>query len=151
MEFLSDLHPAVVHFPIALICLYIFIELINMFLKERELKKYALIVLLLGIISGIISVLTGNQAYQNLLENPNLTVHHIQLISEHELYATITIWYFALILIINYYLFIKKKNESRMHYLFILFIILGAIILYYTASIGGSLVYDFGIGTDLLK
>jgi len=151
LDTLSKLHPAVVHFPVAFLSLFILFELINQFLNSRELKKYSLIILSLGIIGGIVSVLTGNQSYQFLTNNFHLTEHHLQKISDHELFASITIWYFVGILIIQFYFFIKKKNESRVRYLFVIFIILGSILLYYTASIGGELVYNFGIGTDVLN
>jgi len=127
------------------------LELVNVFVKNIQLKKFSLLILLLGVIGGIVSVLTGNQSYQLLLINPSITQFHYNIIHNHEFYASITIWYFLGILIYQAYVFIKKKNEARLRYLFVIFVIVGAIFLYMTASIGGKLVYDYGIGTNLIK
>lgn len=151
MEFLSDLHPVVVHFPIAFFILYIVLELINIYLDSNQLKINSLIVLFIGVIFGILSVLTGNQAYQELLNNSSITQFHFMLIEKHEYYASLTIWYFVAILISKFYLLVKKKNAARIKYLFVIFVIVGAILIYKTASKGGDLVHNYGIGTNLLK
>jgi uncharacterized membrane protein len=90
-------------------------------------------------------------SYQQLTDNPKITQFHIYLIEKHEFFATLTLWYFIAILIFQFYIFFKKKNETRLQYLFVIFVMFGIILLYKTATIGGKLVYQFGIGTDLLK
>lgn len=151
MEFLSQLHPLIVHFPIAFFFLYIILELVNFFLKKNEVEKIILSLLLLGVISGILSVLTGNQTLQYLTEFSSLTQLHTYLIDKHEFSASITIWYFFALLILKYYFLLKKKNDALLHYIFVIFALGGLLLLFNTAKWGGILVYKFGIGTELLK
>lgn len=151
MEFLSQLHPLVVHFPIVLFYLYIILEVTNFFIKKKELEKFILSFLIIGVIGGIISVLTGNQTFQYLSESSSLTQYHIYFIEKHEYFASITMWYFLGVLVLKLYFFLKKKNDTRLHYIFIIFAFGGSVILYKTAEWGGKLVYKFGIGTELLK
>ena len=150
MNILARLHPLVIHFPVVLLFFYLGLEIINIFLKNSVLKKYSLIILAFGVISGIFAVLTGNLAFQKLIDHPNITKLHLMLIEKHELFASLTMWYFLALLVFQFYRYVKKKNESRLDYLFVIFIIGGVILLYKTAQVGGILVYKFGIGTDLL-
>ena len=151
MEFLSQLHPLVVHFPIVFFFSYIFLEIANSFLKNKHIEKIVLSLLILGIIGGLVSVLTGNQAFQYLSQNSSLTQYNSYVIEKHEYYASITIWYFLAVLILKLYFKIKKKIDTRLHYIFVIFALGGSVLLYKTAEWGGILVYKFGIGTESLK
>lgn len=151
MEFLSKLHPIVIHFPIVLFIFYIFLELVNLHAANLSIKKTSLLILFFGVIGGIVSVLTGNQSFQVIQSNPVLTQLHRIIISEHEYYATITVWYFFVILVFQIFQFLKNKKQVRKQYIFIIFAVVGLYLIYQTAKIGGQLVYKFGIGTDLFK
>ncbi|MCB9206982.1 MAG: DUF2231 domain-containing protein [Ignavibacteriales bacterium] len=151
MEFLAKLHPLVIHFPIALLFFYILLEVSNIFINKDYLRNVSLFVLLLGVIGGVVAVLTGNQSLQILEQNSNITRLHIRYINNHEYFATITLWYFFVILIVKIYLLKKKNYKQIFRYLFVIFVIGGGIILYQASKLGGKLVYSFGIGTDLLK
>ncbi|MCB0731251.1 MAG: DUF2231 domain-containing protein [Ignavibacteriae bacterium] len=151
MEFLAKLHPLVIHFPIALLFFYILLEVSNIFINKDYLRNVSLFVLLLGVIGGVVAVLTGNQSLQMLEQNSNITRLHIRYINNHEYFATITLWYFFVILIVKIYLLKKKNYKQIFRYLFVIFVIGGGIILYQASKLGGKLVYSFGIGTDLLK
>ncbi len=151
MEFLANKHNIVIHFPIAFLVFYIFLEVLNLFLKKDILQKISLFTLLIGVLGGVAAVLTGNLEFQILLENSNISEMHKYLISEHEEFATITMWYFLVILITRYYLRIKKRNGSLLRYLFVIFGLIGFYFVYKTAQLGGILVYKYGIGTKLLE
>ena len=151
MEFISSLHPLVIHFPIAFLLLYIILEIINLFLCSVQIKKMSLLILLLGVIGAIFSVITGNQSFQFLQTKLSLNQLHNSMIEQHEYFATLTIWYFFGILTFQIFNFLKRKNEVKKQYLFIIFAAIGLFLLFKTASKGGMLVYEFGIGTDLFK
>jgi uncharacterized membrane protein len=151
LEFLSQFHPLVVHFPIVFFYLYIFLEIANIFLKRNNFEKIMLSLLILGIIGSLVSVLTGNQAFQYLSQSSSLTQYHFYLIEKHEYHASIMIWYFLAVLILKFYFFIKKKKDTRLHYIFVIFALGGSVLLYKTAELGGVLVHKFGIGTESFK
>lgn len=148
MEFLSGLHSKVIHFPIAFFMLYFLFETSGIILKKDFLTKSAFIVLVLGVIFSVLSVLTGNQAFEaakTSLQKNGL----ISLIEQHELFATITLWYFFFILISRTYLTVKKKFEGKIMYAFVLLGLIGCVLIYLTGIYGGELVYEYGIGTKL--
>lgn len=151
METLSRLHPLVIHFPIAFLFLFILFELSNLFFKNIYLKKFSILTLFLGVIGGIAAVLSGNQAFQILTNKNWLTQYHKYIIEQHEFYATITMWYFFAILVFEIITFLKNRKEIKRQYLFVIFAFVGLYLLYQTANIGGILVYELGIGTELLK
>lgn len=151
MEILSNLHPLVIHFPIAFLLLYSLFTLTNLYFQNIIIKKNSILILFFGVVGGIGSVLTGNQAFQVLVNKGWITQYHKYFIEQHETYASITMWYFFAILVLEIFIFLKNKKEVRKQYLFGIFALLGIYLLYQTASIGGILVYELGIGTDLLK
>ncbi len=151
MEFLAKLHPLVVHFPVALLTLYVVLEILSQIFKKKFLKNTTHLILLLGVIGGIAAVLTGNMEFQFLTNSNMLNKTQSTLVSNHEFYATLTMWYFFVILIFKTYLVFKKKNQTLLNYLFIIFALGGFYLIFTTAKLGGKLVYEFGIGTNLFK
>ena len=151
MENLADYHPIAVHFPIAFIFIYILSEIIYLFLPKSQLQQLSFFLLIVGIIGGVVSVITGNLEFQILQDNPLINQNELQLIENHSDLATVTMWYYFGILFFKTFIMVKKKKGSTIHYLFVIFVIAGGYLLYKTANIGGILVYKFGIGTDLIQ
>jgi len=150
MEFLAELHPRIVHFPVALFILYFFLEAFGILLKKDYLTKSAYIVLIAGIITAITAVLTGNQAHEAakiILKGKNNLLS--RAIEQHEQNATITLWYFFAVLIFRTYLILKKKFENYWKYIFIPLGLAGCYLIYITGIHGGELVFKYGIGTQL--
>lgn len=150
MEFLSELHPRIVHFPIAFFILYFIFETSGIILKKDFLEKGSLLILILGVATALLSVLTGNQAQAriNLLFPDNQ--EYYKLIELHQEYATITLWYFAVVMVLRIYLGIKKKFVGNIKYSFIILGFIGCILIYLTGIYGGDLVFQHGLGTQIL-
>ena len=150
MEFLAELHPRIVHFPVVLFILYFFLEVSSILLKKNYLSKSAYIILIAGIVTAVAAVLTGNQAHEAaktiLKEKNNLLTG---LIEQHEQNATITLWYFCGVLILRTYLILKKKFDNNWKYIFIPIGLAGCYLIYITGIHGGELVFKYGIGTQL--
>lgn len=149
MEFLAELHPKIIHFPIAFFVLYFLFETSGIILNKEYLSKSAFIVLALGVFFSLLSVLTGNQAHQVVKQVQIDAALYNDLIEQHELFATITLWYFLGVLIARAYLTIKKKFVDKLRYLFIFLGLIGSVLIYMTGSFGGELVFKYGIGTKL--
>lgn len=150
MEFLSELHPRIVHFPVAFFILYFFLEMFGILLKKNYLSKSAYIILIAGIGTAVIAVLTGNQAHEAVkivLKEKNNLLNG--MIEEHQQNATITLWYFLAVLIFRTYLILKKKFDDNWNYIFIPLGLAGCYLIYITGIHGGELVFKYGIGTQL--
>ena len=149
MEFLSNLHPQIVHFPIAILILYAVFELIGIILKRDSLQKTAHLLLAIGVLTAIAAVLTGNQAAE--LVKLKVSTNFESLIEEHETFATITLWYFFATLVLRTYLILKQKFSGVYKYLFIPIVLVGIYFIYQTGNHGGKLVYKYGIGTEVMQ
>jgi uncharacterized membrane protein len=146
MDFLAGLHPKVVHFPIALLLTYILCELIGVIFKKDFFSKTAHLLLLLGVIGAVAAVLTGNlafSAYQTWNDANRGLFNH------HQTFANLSIWYFSGLLVFKTILVLKKKSNSSLKYLLLLFALFGCYLIYQTAEYGGDLVKKFGVGTEL--
>ncbi len=148
MEILSNLHPKVVHFSVSMFVIYFVFELMGFILRKDYLYKSSYILLILGIVSAILSVLTGNQAYESVISS--ITKKEIyKLIEQHQDYANFTVWYFTALAFIRTYLLIKKKFFRKYQLIFVLLSFIAVIIVLLTAHYGGELVFKYGIGTKL--
>ncbi|MBE2279693.1 MAG: hypothetical protein IAE91_04815 [Ignavibacteriaceae bacterium] len=158
MEFLASIHPKVIHFPIALLVLYSFLELTGVLGRKEFFTKAAFLIFVIAFASTLLSLLTGNMALQQYIEmnknliNVDLIQNSIDNIKRHEEYATWCIWYFGLLLVwrINLHIkiYIKKLEAYRKQLLFLAILTLpGLLLVYYVAQSGGYLVYELGIGT----
>ena len=151
MEILSKIHPVVIHFPVAIFSLYALLEIVNLFFEDTKYHKWINSFLLLGVVAGVTAVLTGNQAASNLKNISSVTENIKELIEEHETYATLTMWYFTILLAARFYLTNKKKFTKMLKVTFVILAIVGLFLIYETGEHGGKLVYDYGIGTKLFK
>ncbi len=152
MEFLAQIHPEAVHFPIAFLLAYVLFEILGIILKKEFLSKTAHLFLLLGVLGLIAAVLTGNQAKDiaHKLSKKGESIS-FKAINEHEDYANITLWFFAALLVLRTMAVIKKRFLGIIKYSFVILSLIGAFLVYETAGHGGTLVYKHGIGTDLKK
>ncbi len=152
MEILANYHPLIIHFPIVLFLLYILFEFISLFSTNKIVYNIANLILFLGVLAGIAAVLTGNQAAEVAMRsNIGNTKWLEELIDKHEQYATITVWYFAIILTVRYFLTIKKKFTLKLKITFVILAIVGSIFVFETGEHGGDLVYEHGVGTSLFQ
>lgn len=152
MEFLASLHPKIIHFPIAFLLIYVLLEITGVLTKKEFYTKSAHLFLLFGVLAAVAAVITGNQAADIALKwKDKGAIIPSGLISEHEEYATITLWYFTALLILRTFYSIKKKFNGFVQYVFILFAIIGAFLIYETGDHGGRLVYNHGVGTEMKK
>ena len=145
MEFLADLHPIVVHFPVALLVTYSLLEIIGIIFNIKLFTQSAYILLIIGIIGTFISVLTGNQAFEDY-QHWNEASSNI--FNSHQFYANITTWFFVFIAVIRTFLVVKEKFNGVIKYSFILFAAIGIFFIYKTAVYGGELINKFGVGTE---
>lgn len=136
MEFLAGIHPKVVHFPIAFLMLYPLMELIYLFTARDFFSKTAMLFLAIGVVGSLFAVLSGNQAFEFV---KNWTDKGKEIFNSHQMFANLTVWYFSALLVIRYFLFVKKKlNRTIISVIFVLSL-LGGYFVYQTGNYGGKL------------
>lgn len=92
---MENLHPLVVHFPIALLVLYSLLELLSLIPRARQSKTIRYIKLFLLIVGwlGVQAALVSGEAAQDAW-------HGIRSIIEwHETFANLTVWFYGISLI----------------------------------------------------
>ena len=147
-SFLAGIHTKIVHFPIALLVTYSFLEIVGITFNKEFITKSALLILCLGIITAFFAVLTGNQAANNFnLWNSESSA----LLIEHQTFATYLLWGSLIVCALRIFLTVKKKFNGPIKYLFILFAIVIIFLVYETGIHGGDLVKKYGVGTDLFN
>lgn len=147
MEILAELHHKVIHFPIALLFIYPFIEAVSLFYKREFLSFTSMIVLIPGVITALFAVFTGNQALNSLKD---VTPDLYELAETHYTYANIVVWLFTIILFARIYFQIKKKFEGKWKIILLILAFIGSYFVYQTGEYGGKTAHT-RISTTILK
>jgi uncharacterized membrane protein len=145
-------HPRFVHFPIALLSTYVLLEIIGVVFKKEFFSKAAHLILFLGVLGALVAVITGNMAEEvaEMWEDKGAIIPFGAML-EHQKWATITVWYFAAVLVLRTVAVLKKKFVGWFMYGFLILAIVGSYLVYETGDHGGKLVYKYGVGTELKK
>jgi uncharacterized membrane protein len=135
MEFFASLHHKIIHFPIALLFIYPFLELMSLFIKKEFFSFTSLVILSLGVVASLFAVLTGNQAFNEI---KNLSPEIKLLFETHQSYANITVWFFTAILFTRIYLQLKKRYNGMLKIILVIVSFLGCYFIYQTGEYGGK-------------
>lgn len=103
----TDLHPLIVHFPIALLSLYVGIEVLSLLIKPRSDKIFVtkVLLLLVGTVSAMIALETGEMAEGVMWSWP--------LVETHSLFAEASYIVFAVLSGIYLIRFIIQSNRIK--------------------------------------
>ncbi len=143
-DWIPNIHPLIIHFPIVLLMIYPILEALRLRYKDSVvLGKGALWFLSIGVLSLIFSYLSGEQA----IETVQLRGGAVPIATEHEFWARNTLIFYSLWLVL--YLFgIWKRISLLSNALTALFMgLIGVALLVMTSDLGGRLVYEYGVGT----
>ncbi|HGY55713.1 MAG TPA: DUF2231 domain-containing protein [Caldithrix abyssi] len=145
-DFMSNIHPLIIHFPIALLIIAVLADLAaNLFKKYEWLQPAALSLYTLGALGTVAAYLSGKQAADIVdLPTPSYPV-----ISEHADLALYTMLFFGIYAVIRLFLRWKSLDQKSLVSWGLFFIAAGGLFLVKaTADHGGELVYRFGVGTS---
>lgn len=136
------LHPILVHFPIALLCVSVLFDLIGATLSRDSFHEGALWLLGLGLMGGIAAAIVGGMA-EEAAEKAGIAE---SLIETHETWAQITLGIMALLLLSR--LLLRNRFSTRTLAAYLVVATMGLIALVATGHTGGDLVYKHGAGVS---
>lgn len=149
MQFIPDwvpnIHPMIVHFPIVLLMFAVLFDVIGLFLTKFDwLKKSALVLFFVGTIAAAAAFLTGRAASDGL----NIPANVITAVNDHAEWAEITLWFFSIYTILRLTIEYFFKSLKKVIVIPLVLIgLLGIYFLYQTGDHGAKLVFGYGLGT----
>ncbi|WP_445664338.1 DUF2231 domain-containing protein [Fodinibius sp. AD559] len=147
-EWAPNIHPILVHFPIAIILLAVLMELLNFFLPDDwwdDLKSTILYGI--GAISAIVAYYSGTWAADSVF----LPSQAQNVLNSHSDWALWTVWFFVGYVVLRIGLH-RYKTFDRKSIKVVVFILAlpGVFLLYETGDHGAELVFGYGAGTGQL-
>lgn len=144
-EWAPNLHPIIVHFPIAIILLAVAMNLLNFFLPDNwwdDLKSTILYGI--GAISAIVAYYTGTLAGDSVFMPSEAQT----ILNTHADWAWWTVWFFGIYAISRILLHRYKKMDIKSIRIAAFAVALpGIFLLYETGDYGAEMVFGYGVGT----
>lgn len=142
---LPNIHPLIVHFPIALFSVFLLAEFINFFINSEGLRSAASYTLYLGTLAAAATVLAGWRAESTITHTD--AVHSIM--ESHEAFG-ITVLVIGIILSVWRLKRGRKFSPiERLVHLILAFV--AVVVLSLGADLGGLMVYRYGVGVKAVK
>ncbi len=143
-DWAPNLHPLIIHFPIALLFSAALIDSVGMVLKNQEVWRRAAMGLYVGgMVAVIVAYFTGEAAADSVF----LPTEANALLTEHSDLGHYVLYFFCVYGIVRgllYYMKLDAKGIIRTaSYVVGLG---GAVLVWVTADHGGQLVYEYGVG-----
>lgn len=140
---LARLHPFFVHFPIALLLSALLAHLLFWWRKQPALLLFSRFLLVGAALGALLSALSGGWA-EDAAGDLRAEVH--QAIEQHETLGYIQAW--LLPVLAMWGVLRRKTMLERELSIFFGVMLLATVLMLYTGWLGGSLVYDQGVGVE---
>ena len=141
-EWAPNLHPFLVHFPIALLVTAVVIEWAGIVSGSRTRTPFATALYLAGTIALVGTFLTGRDAAETVL----LRGMAHAVVDDHWWWATGCLWVFGGLTTLR----LGLRGHATRYWVRLLLAtggLVGVALLIRTADLGGQLVYKYGVGT----
>lgn len=135
-------HPIIVHFPIALLILGLFLDLAALLMKREWLSRAALVLLVVGTLASVAAVRSGSAQAMEIARPPALDA----AIEEHAESGKLTMFFFLALAGARGALARFRKLTAALHWVTFAAWIVGALLLARAGYFGGMLVYRHGAG-----
>ena len=148
-EWAPNVHPLIVHFPIALLFVAALLDTIGLFLKNQDLwKTSALLLYVLGALAAVAALFSGKQAGDSVF----LATEANALLTNHADMAHYLVYFFGGYAALRLVFFFTKLNE-RSGIRFVMYVLgLGGLVLVWaTADRGAQMVFKYGVGVSAVS
>lgn len=140
-----NLHPAIVHFPIALLVVAALLAILSLFNKKESIREWMFRNLVFGVVFAPLAIISGMIEEQSLQHNE--AIHSVLIIHKYNafvilgVYAVLTFWFW------------KRKNtmQSKEYAVWVVCLLLGTGLVAYQGYLGGKMVFDLGAGVKPME
>jgi uncharacterized membrane protein len=137
---MPNIHPLIVHFPIALLTIGIVFDVLGLLSKNNELSRVGWWMQVAGTFGLMAAVVTGLLAQQTVV----ISAAAHDAFEHHEQIAFIVSAVFAALLL--WRIASRTQLPQRYRILFLLLFLFGLVVMWLGAWYGGEMVYRFGVG-----
>lgn len=138
-------HPAVIHFPIALLSIAVVFEILARFLRREDFSRLGWWMQLSGTIGLALAALTGILAQDTVtispIARPYFEMHQQMTFAASGLFAVLLFWRIAS----------RSRIPARYAGIYLALLVCGVAVLWAGAWYGGEMVYRFGVGLKTIK
>lgn len=139
----DPLHPAVVHFPIALAMTALLFEVLGRGRRLRRLADGGPVLLLLAAVGAVAAVLTGKAAHDAAVVPAGARA----LLESHEQLGQRAMWVLIALAVVRLVLAARGWYDGWRAWGFVALLAAAAGLVGYNGHLGGRLVFDHGVGT----
>jgi uncharacterized membrane protein len=144
MAWLPDpLHPALVHFPIALSLVAVLLELVARHRRARSLEGAAAVVISLAALGSVAAVVSGNAAHDEAVVAPAAA----SMVTRHEEVGEIAMWLLLALAAARLVLTRSGWFTGAVPWVYLAGAVLVAGMVSYNGYLGGRMVFEHGLGT----
>jgi uncharacterized membrane protein len=141
-DWLPNIHPLIIHFPIALLVFAVLFDLARLRFREQDWLENAVIALYAsGTIGLIAAFFTGREA----VETVSVTGGAVPVVSSHEDWALYTLIFFMVYTTIRFMAWWKEPDNGFVQSILLIIAFVGIGILWKTGDLGAQLVYQHGV------
>lgn len=142
---MANIHPMVVHFPIALLLLFFIVDFLGSIFSANNLRQFASGLLYLGTVSAGLAVAAGLIAESSVEHGEN--VHLI--LQRHEFFGLAIL---SLSLVLSIWRLVSGGVISGFsNFIFLLIASVLSVFIFLGADLGGLMVYKHGVAVEAVK
>ena len=139
---MSSWHPLVVHFPIALLTMSPIVDLAALLARRPTWHGAAYALLVAGTVAAVAAVISGNAAAAPHWETEVIG----ELVERHEDSGSLVLALYLVVALGRLPLQLRAATSGWPLKLWLVVAAAGCVLLWRTSSLGGSLVFDYGVG-----
>lgn len=144
---MTELHPPIVHFAIALTMMGVIFEILGFIFNRESLKHAGFWTFLFGVIAVWGAMLTGHIAEESI-EN-FLTEDDKKILETHEELGNVLPFIFTILGGLRLYLWFKENK--KLYYLFLIAGLISIGLVGFQGKLGGTLVYEHLVKLDKIQ
>jgi uncharacterized membrane protein len=142
VQHLQNIHPLVVHFPIAFLVGAALLYFLSWIFRNQAFAATAFLLLILGTLSAGAAVATGLYGEEGVMISRSVREH---LLETHEKLMLVTL---GMSIVLSAWAFIVRPFPKKWRFLFLLLFLVLLGIMAVGADYGARMVYDYNAGGD---